>query len=75
MAKDKKSFRDELEKLAKIADIIDDSILSTGNVNIVIEMGEEDYKKILKNFAEIYQNLEEMVIDISGVNFKFVLKK
>jgi hypothetical protein len=75
MAKDKESFRDELEKLAKIADIIDDSILSTGDVNVVVEMNEKDYKYILKNFAQIYQNLEEMVIDISGVNFKFVLKK
>jgi hypothetical protein len=74
MAKDKKSFRDELEKLASIADIIDDSILSKGNVKVIIEMNPEDYKKVLKNFADVYQNLEELVIDISGVNFTFVSK-
>ena len=34
MAKNKKSFRDELEKLAKISNDIDSSILSKGDVNI-----------------------------------------
>jgi len=74
MAEDKKSFRNELEKLALIADIIDESILSKGDVKIVVEMDPEEYKNVLKNFAGVYQNLQELVIDISGVNFTFVLK-
>ena len=74
MAKDKKSFRDELEKLASIAEIVDDSILSNGNVKVVVEMEPEEYKKVIGNFASVYQNLQELVIDISGVNFTFVLK-
>lgn len=75
MAEDKKSFRDELEKFANISDIIDDSILSKGNVKILVELNPEDYKYVISNFADIYKNLEELVIDISGVNFTFVLKK
>ena len=74
MAEDKKSFRDELEKLASIADIIDESVLSKGNVKIIVEMEPEEYGKVIKNFAGVYQNLQELVIDISGVNFTFVLK-
>jgi len=74
MAEDKKSFRNELEKLALIADIIDDSILSEADVKIIVEMDPEEYKNVLKNFAGVYQNLQELVIDISGVNFTFVLK-
>jgi len=74
MAEDKKSFRDELEKLASIAEIVDDSILSNGNVKIIVEMEPEEYEKVIRNFAGVYQNLQELVIDISGVNFTFVLK-
>ena len=74
MAKDKKSFRDELEKLASIAEIVDDSILSNGNVKIIVEMEPEEYEKVIRNFAGVYQSLQELVIDISGVNFTFVLK-
>ena len=75
MAKNKKSFRDELEKLAKISNDIDSSILSKGDVNIIIELNEKDYKEIIKNFADIYRLNEEFLIEISDVKFTFVLKK
>jgi len=74
MGEDKESFRDELEKLASIAEIIDGSVLSKGDVKVVVEMEPEEYKKVIENFASVYQNLQELVIDISGVNFTFVLK-
>jgi len=74
MGEDKESFRDELEKLASIAEIIDGSVLSKGDVKVVVEMEPEEYKKVIGNFASVYQNLQELVIDISGVNFTFVLK-
>lgn len=75
MAEDKKSFRDELKKFASISEIIEDSILSKGNVKILVELERDDYNYVLRNFADIYRNIEELVIDISGVNFTFVLKK
>jgi len=75
MAKDKKSFRDDLEKLAQIADIMDDTILSQGNINIIIELDKKDYSKVINSFGDVYRKLEEVVIEISDVKFTFVLKK
>lgn len=75
MAKDKKSFRDDLEKLAQIADIMDDTILSQGNINIIVELDKKDYSKVINSFGDVYRKLEEVVIEISDVKFTFVLKK
>jgi len=75
MGKDKKSFRDELEKLANISQLVDNSILSKGDVNIIVELELKEYLKIIKNFADIYKNSEEFVIEISDIKFTFVLKK
>ena len=75
MATSKESFRDELEKLAKISAALDNSILSTGDVSIVVELDSENYQNIIRNFSEIYKHNEEMIIDISGTKFTFVLKK
>lgn len=75
MGKDKKSFRDELEKLANISQLVDNSILSKGDVNIIVELESKEYLKIIKNFADIYKNSEEFVIEISDIKFTFVLKK
>jgi len=75
MATSKESFRDELEKLAKIVEDIEDTILSKGDVSIVIELNPKNYQKIIRNFSEIYKHNEEMIIDISGTEFTFVLKK
>lgn len=75
MGKNKKNFRDELEKLAKITDLIEDSILSKADVKIIAELDEDDYRNVIKNFADIYKKSEEIVIDISGVKITFVLKK
>ena len=75
MGKNKSNFRDELEKLAKISNDIDSSVLSKGNVNIIIELNEKNYKDIIKNFADIYSLNEEFLIEISNVKFTFVLKR
>jgi hypothetical protein len=75
MAEDKKSFRDDLEKLAEIADIIDNTILSKGETNIIIELEKKDYNKVINSFGDVYRKLEELVIEISNVKFTFVLKK
>lgn len=75
MAKDKKSFRDDLEKLAQIADILDNTILSKGNINIIVELDEKNYSKIIDNFGDVYRLRKELIVDISDVKFTFVLKK
>ena len=75
MGESKESFRDELAILAKISDNIESSILSNGDVKIIIELGANEYFEIIKNFAEIYHQEDKFNIEISGVNFTFVLKK
>lgn len=75
MAKDKKSFRDDLEKLAEITDIIDNTILSNGDINIIVELESKEYKKVLSIFGDVYRTMKEIVVDISGTKFTFVLKK
>lgn len=75
MGKDKKSFRDDLEKLAEVTNIIDDTCLSKGDVKVIVELEEKEYKKVISSFGDVYRNLEEIIIEISNVNFTFVLKK
>jgi len=75
MGESKESFRDELAILAKISDDIESSILSNGDVKIIIELGANEYFEIIKNFAKIYHQEDKFNIEISGVNFTFVLKK
>lgn len=75
MGKSKKSFRDDLEKLAEVTNIIDDTCLSKGEVKVIVELEEKEYKKVISSFGDVYRNLEEIIIDISNVKFTFVLKK
>jgi hypothetical protein len=75
MGKDKKSFRDDLEKLAEVTNIIDETCLSKGDVKVVVELEEKEYRKVISSFGDVYRNLEEIIIDISNVKFTFVLKK
>lgn len=75
MGEDKESFRDELIILAKISNDIDSSILSKGDVKIIVELKQKEYNDIIGNFADIYKSSEEFLIEISGVKFTFVLKK
>ena len=58
MGEDKESFRDELTILAKISNDIDSSILSKGDVKIIIELNQKEYNDIIGNFADIYKSSE-----------------
>lgn len=75
MGKIKKSFRDDIEKLAEVTNIIDDTCLSKGDVKVIVELEEKEYKKVISSFGDVYRNLEEIIIEISNVKFTFVLKK
>ena len=75
MEEDKSNFRDELSLLAKISNDIESSILSKGDVKIIIELEPFEYNEIIKNFAAVYHSNDKFNIEISGINFTFVLKK
>jgi len=75
MAENKKSFMDELSKLAEITNIIEQSFLSNGDVSMIIELPEKDYKDLMSHFRELDRDKDKCTIEIDGVNFNFVLKK
>jgi len=75
MAENQESFMDELSKLAEITNIIEDSFLSKGDVSIVVELPEDEYKTLMSHFRELDRNKSKCTIEIDGINFNFVLKK
>jgi len=75
MAKDKESFMDELSKLAEITNLIEESFLSKGKTELLIELEKEEYDSILNHFRELDRNKDKFTISISDINFNFVLKR
>ena len=74
MEKDKENTGNWLEDLGKITDIIEGTFISE-NCKIVVELSEEKFRKLQKNFREIDKMSEEIIIEVSDVVFTFVLKK
>jgi hypothetical protein len=75
MGEDKKSFMDELSKLAEITNIVEESFLSEGKVSLVVELPEEEYTKAISHFREIDRTKNKFTISISDVDFNFVLSR
>jgi hypothetical protein len=74
MEPNQENSRNWLTELAEIADKIENTFISK-YTKIVIELPEEKFKKLQKNFREIDSVNEEMIISISNIDFTFVLKK
>jgi len=75
MEKNTKSFRDDVIELADIADKLESiELFENGKISITVELYEKEYRNILSNFREIDRNSDKFIIDISGVNYCFVLK-
>jgi hypothetical protein len=75
MAEDKKSFMDELGKLAEITNTVEESFLSKGKVSVVVELPEKEYRDTISNFREVDRSQPKFTISISDVDFNFVLSK
>jgi hypothetical protein len=63
-----------LEKLALLSDTFLD-LFPEGNSLVVFELNEEDYRKMQKHFRSIDHHHEQFTVEISGVDFHFMLKK
>lgn len=72
MAEDKKEFG-VLSDLAEIADRV--SEIYRGKATIVFELDKEEYQSTLNMFREIDRNNEKFKIDISNVEFIYILNK
>lgn len=74
MEQNQENPRDWLTQLAEISDIIDNTFIAE-HTKIVVELPDDKFKKLQKNFREVDNKSEEIVISISNVDFTFVLKK
>lgn len=72
MAEDKKSFG-PLNDLAEIPDKL--TQIHYGTTAVIFELERDEYYSVLKMFREVDRNAEKFKIDISGVEFIYILKK
>ncbi len=63
----------ELEKLALLSDYVAD-VFPGGDAIVVFELNKEDYSKMISHFREIDRHHEQFTIEISGVDFHFMMK-
>jgi len=72
MAENQKSIDGIIEKLALIADATD-SLFPNGRKAVVFELKKQDFKKVQNNFRDVDRMHKQFKIDISGVEFIFLL--
>jgi hypothetical protein len=73
MAENKENFRDELEKMAEVVDILENTFIGKKNVEITVSLDEDIFENI-SNYLEYNKNLNKCIINIGGVNFIFLKK-
>ena len=72
MGQNQKSIDGLIEKLALIADATD-NLFPNGRKAVVFELKYEDFKNVQSNFREIDREHKQFKIDISGIEFIFLL--
>lgn len=72
MGETKTSIDGIIEKLAIIAEASDD-LFPNGRKAIVFELKREDFKRVQNNFRQVDHSHKQFKIDISGVEFIFLL--
>lgn len=61
-----------IERMALVSDAID-SLFSNGKKVIVIELNKFDFEQTKRQFKNVDLNLNQFKIDISGIEFIFIL--
>jgi hypothetical protein len=72
MAENKTSIDGVIEKLAIISEATDE-LFPDGRKVVVFELKLEDFKKVQYNFRQVDHGHKQFKIDISGVEFIFLL--
>lgn len=73
MAENQDNTFGDLEKLALIAESVQEMFLGKGT--IVFELDKEEYKRVISHFREIDRQHKQFSIDISGTEFHFILNE
>lgn len=71
MAKNKDGNLGTLEKLALITDSL--QTLFKGKTTIIFELPKEEYSQVINHFREIDRHHKQFTIEISGMDFVFIL--
>jgi hypothetical protein len=58
--------------MAQVVEILESTFKTSSNTNIVIELNDQEFGKILKNLN--YDNDTKSIISIGSVNFTFLKK-
>lgn len=72
MEENTKSIDGVIEKLAMISDGLE-SLFPTGKIAVALELNKNDFKKVQKNFREVDHNHKQFMIELSNVQFMFLL--
>jgi hypothetical protein len=75
MAETETNFRDELRKLAEISEILDNSIFYKGNVSVVVDLEPQDFRDVVSLLSPRDIKSNQLIIDISGIQFTLVSNK
>jgi len=73
MDKTKKNVPEVMEKLAEIADMVQN--LYEGRATVVFELEKQEFKKTQNHFREIDRHHKQFKIDISGTEFIYLLQE
>ena len=73
MGKNIENFRDELTKLAKAVEIIEDSFLSNGQTEIKVLLDDDTFFSLMKNLNNRTQDTK-CIVSIGNIDFTFLKK-
>lgn len=74
MEENQKNDLGDLEKLAILSDSFLD-LFPNGNTVVVFELNDSDFKKMQGHFREIDRHHKQFTVEISGVDFHFMLQE
>jgi hypothetical protein len=72
MEENPKSIDGIIEKLAMISDGFE-TLFPNGNVAVALQLNLSDFKRVQKNFREIDHGHTQFMIELSNVQFMFLL--
>ena len=73
MGKNIENFRDELTKLAKAVEIIEDSFLSNGQTEVKVLLDDNTFSSLMRNLNNRTEDTK-CVVSIGNVDFTFLKK-
>lgn len=72
MEETQKSIDGIIEKLAMISDGLE-TLFPNGKIAVALELKKNEFKKVQKNFREIDHGHSQFMIELSNVQFMFLL--